>query len=306
MDEPARRVRALVDHIGRDERLDRVAEPLSSLASSVTRRDDVKRLLSGAWLGHRLHPTLTDVPIGAWTSASILDLIGGRAGRRVARRLVGVGIVASLPTVASGLSDWHDTSGETKRVGVVHAAANILALAFEIASWRARGKGHRLRGAALSGAGLSALTFGGYLGGHLVFSQRIGVDHEVPTVDLTGWRAVARLEELPDETPHGVEVDGVRIALVRRGDLVYAMAAVCSHAGGPLDQGELCDSALRCPWHGSEFALYDGSVVRGPAATAQPVYDARVRNGVVEVRGPVALDEPHAGERVRFALANSG
>jgi nitrite reductase/ring-hydroxylating ferredoxin subunit/uncharacterized membrane protein len=306
MDEPARRIRALVDRVAADPRLDRVAEPLSSLATTLTRRDDVKRLLSGSWLGHRLHPMLTDVPIGAWTSASILDVMGGRAGRRVARRLVGIGIVASLPTATTGLSDWHDTHGDDKRIGVVHAGANVTALLFQIASWRARGKGHRVRGMALSGVGLGAMTVGGYLGGHLVFSQRVGVDVEVPTIDLTGWRPVARFEELQDGRPHGVEVDGVRIALVRRGDLVHAMAAVCSHAGGPLDEGSVQDNALRCPWHGSEYSLFDGSVVRGPATAAQPIYDARVRDGVVEVRGPVDLDEPHLSERVRFGLSTSG
>jgi nitrite reductase/ring-hydroxylating ferredoxin subunit len=150
------------------------------------------------------------------------------------------------------------------------------------------------------------MTVGGYLGGHLVFSQRVGVDVEVPTIDLTGWRPVARFDELEDGRAHGVEVDGVRIALVRRGDLVHAMAAVCSHAGGPLDEGSVQDNALRCPWHGSEYSLFDGSVVRGPATAPQPIYDARVRDGVVEVRGPVDLDEPHPSERVRFGLSTSG
>lgn len=306
MNEPARRLRALVDQVGADERIDRVAEPLSSVAEKLTVRDDVKSLLSGTWLGHRLHPVLTDIPIGAWTSASILDIVGGRAGRRAARRLVGVGIVASLPTAATGLSDWHDTSGETKRVGVVHAAANVTALTLQIASWRARGKGHHLRGMVLSALGAGAMTAGGYLGGHLVFAQRAGVDVDVPVVDLTGWRPVCRVDDLADDQPHGVEIDGARIVLVRRGDVVYAMAAVCSHAGGPLDEGCVRDGALQCPWHGSEFALVDGAVVRGPATTAQPVYDARVRDGMVEVRGPLTLDSNEASQRARFALATGG
>jgi nitrite reductase/ring-hydroxylating ferredoxin subunit len=306
MDDGARQIRALVNRIGADQRLDRVAEPLSMLAERLTRRDDVKRTLSGSWLGHRLHPVLTDVPIGAWTSASLLDLLGGRSGRKVARRLVGVGIVASLPTALSGLSDWHDTHGESKRIGVVHAIANATGLALQVASWRARGRGHRLRGAALSGLGLGAVAAGGYLGGHLVFSQRVGVDAEVPTADVSQWRPVGRFDDLPDGEPRGVDVDGARVALVRRGDVVYAMAAVCSHAGGPLDEGCIRGTALQCPWHGSEFALFDGGVVRGPATTPQPMYDARVRDGQVEVRGPIDLDAPHASERVRFALASSG
>jgi nitrite reductase/ring-hydroxylating ferredoxin subunit len=285
-----RRVRALVDRIGSDERLDPVGSQLSSVVDQMTRRDDVKRLLSGSWLGHRVHPMLTDIPIGAWTSATLLDLLGGRAGRRTARRLVGIGIVASLPTAATGLSDWNDTYGADKRVGVVHAAANATALVFEVASWRARGKGHRLRGTALSLVGLGAVSVGGYLGGHLVFNRRAGVDVDVPVSDLPAWRAVCDADDLAEGAVIGVTVDDARIAVVRRGGAVFALAAVCSHAGGPLDEGTLHGGALRCPWHGSAFALYDGSVRRGPATTPQPVYEARIYDGKVEVRGPTALD----------------
>ncbi|MCU1430400.1 MAG: Rieske (2Fe-2S) domain protein [Actinomycetia bacterium] len=313
MDEITRRVRALVDRAGKDERLDQIARPLSSLSETLTRRDDVKRLLSGSWLGHRLHPMLTDIPIGAWTSATVLDVLGGRAGRLASRRLVGVGILASLPTAAAGLSDWHDSFGEDKRVGVVHATANVTALTLQLASWRARGRGHRLRGSALSMIGLGATAVGGYLGGHLVFNQRVGVDVEVPVVDIPTWQAVCAANELRDNEPKGVVVDGARIALVRRGAIVHALAAVCSHAGGPLDEGSVDRGALRCPWHGSEYALRDGAVVRGPATTPQPVYDARIRGDMVEVRGPlqdgaspdVVLDEaPLTSDR--FGASNRG
>jgi nitrite reductase/ring-hydroxylating ferredoxin subunit/uncharacterized membrane protein len=306
MDEPGRRLNALVDRLGTDTRLDRLAAPLSAAANALTRNDDTKSLLSGTWLGHRLHPLLTDVPIGAWVSASVLDVAGGRAGRRVARRLVGVGILSSLPAVATGLSDWQDTNGETKRVGVVHATANATALVFQVLSWRARGKGHRLRGMVLSGLGLGAVSVGGYLGGHLVFRRGTGVDHEVPVAQLDGWRTVARLDDVPEAEPYGVDVDGARVVLVRRGEVVHAMAAVCSHAGGPLDEGCVVGGALQCPWHHSEFALSDGHVVRGPATSAEPVYDARVHDGFVELRGPVELDVMDLSNRSRFALATGG
>jgi nitrite reductase/ring-hydroxylating ferredoxin subunit/uncharacterized membrane protein len=303
MDEPARRLRALTDYLGADTRLDRVAAPLAQVASALTRRDEVKRVLSGSWLGHRLHPMLTDIPIGAWTSATLLDLVGGNAGRRVARRLVGIGIVSAVPTIASGLSDWHDTHGEDRRVGVVHAAANVTALLFQIASWRARGRGHRLRGTMLSGLGVGAMSVGGYLGGHLVFSRRVGVDADVPVVDLRTYHTIGRLEDFVDDAPQRVDVDGTPLVVVRRGDAVHVLAAVCSHAGGPLDEGHVEGNVLQCPWHGSEFSLVDGSVRRGPATTPQPYYAARVRDGFVEVRGPVDVEPV---ERIRPDLASSG
>src|SRR5689334_11384395 len=192
MDDSVRRVRALVEQIGDDERLDAVAKPLAAIAERITTRDDVKRLLSGSWLGHRLHPLLTDIPIGTWTSATILDLLGGSAGRRAARRLVGVGILASIPTAAAGLSDWHDSHGAEQRIGVVHAAANSATLMLQVMSWRARGKGHWLRGATLSAMGVATTVVGGYLGGHLVFVQQVGVDREVPAPGVPTWRVVCR------------------------------------------------------------------------------------------------------------------
>jgi nitrite reductase/ring-hydroxylating ferredoxin subunit/uncharacterized membrane protein len=284
MQDSARRVRALVQRVGADERVDRMVAPLGALAQKLTARDEVKRALSGAPLGHRLHPLLTDIPIGAWTSAAVLDLVGGRPGRRAARRLIGVGIVASLPTAATGLSDWEDTNGDDRRIGAVHATVNATALLLQVQSWRARGKGHHLRGKALSAAALGAVAVGGYLGGHLVFANRVGVDAEVPVASLDAWRAVCRLDELPNDAPYGVDVDGAGITLVRRGGTVTAMATLCSHAGGPLDEGCVRGDGLQCPWHRSVFALSDGAVLRGPAAAPQPVYDARVVDGNVELR----------------------
>jgi nitrite reductase/ring-hydroxylating ferredoxin subunit/uncharacterized membrane protein len=298
MDETVRKVRALIEQIGADRRLDAIAQPLDRAAATLTRRDNTKRLLSGSWLGHRLHPLLTDIPLGTWMSASILDLVGGRARRTSAQRLVGIGILASIPTAAAGLSDWHDTHGAEKRVGVTHALANATGLTFQLASWRERRRGHWFRGATLSAVGGACAIVGGYLGGHLVFTQGVGVDHEVPAPDVPEWRRVCAVDELAERQPHGVTVNGACIALVKRGTVVNAMAAVCPHAGGPLDEGTVTEAGLRCPWHGSEFALHDGGVMRGPATSPQPVYDARLRDGYVEIRGPITDQSLAIGEVV--------
>jgi nitrite reductase/ring-hydroxylating ferredoxin subunit len=231
-----------------------------------------------------LHPLLTDIPIGAWVSASVVDLVGGRAAHTASRRLVGVGIVAAVPTVASGLSDWVDMYGPGRRVGVVHGTANSVALTLQIASWSARHRGHHVRGAALGMLSLGALTVGGYLGGALVYTQRTGVDAEVPLVKSVGWKVAARESELTDGQPFGVEVDGARVVLVRDLGRVYALAATCSHAGGPLDEGTVRGGTIECPWHHSRFCLDDGAVERGPAAAPQFTYGTRVRDGVIEIR----------------------
>ena len=98
---------------------------------------------------------------------------------------------------------------------------------------------------------------------------------------------MCKLDELHEAMPFGVDVDGARVVVVRRGEAVFALAATCSHAGGPLDEGRVDGGAIECPWHRSKFALYDGAVRRGPATTSQPVYDVVVHSGMVEIRGPV-------------------
>jgi uncharacterized membrane protein len=152
------------------EPLDRVTEPLARAMRAVPA--PARRLLAGEWLGHPLHPMLTDLPIGFWTTAWLLDLVGGRRSARVATAMVGLGVATALPTAAAGLVDWAELSPEKRRPGVVHASANIAATALYGLSFAARVRGRRFRGVALGMAGAAAATAGGYLGGHLVFGTK--------------------------------------------------------------------------------------------------------------------------------------
>ncbi len=291
MNEPSGRLRALVAQLEQIEALDEIGSKLEPVVKRLTRNDAVKRVLSGAPIGHRAHPMLTDVPIGCWTAATLVDVVAWRSGRAASKRLVATGVLAAIPTALTGLSDWDDTHGETRRVGVAHLTANVTALVLETASWRSRSRGHHVRGALLGALGLGAMTVGGYLGGHLVFVARAGVDHEVPLVRDEEWHAVCRLDELGEGRPFAANVAGARIVLVREAGKVYALAAVCTHAGGPLDEGAVRGEFIECPWHGSRFCLADGEVERGPATTPQPAYETRVRGETVEVRA-VATDRP--------------
>lgn len=284
MNELSERLGALVQRIEGLDALDAVARAVQPAVQRLTRDDAVKRVLSGTTIGHRLHPLLTDVPIGCWTAASLVDALAWKSGQRAASRLAGTGVLAALPTVATGLSDWNDTYGGTRRVGVAHMLTNSTALFFEYASWRARRRHHHVRGALFGLAGLGAVTVGGYLGGHLVYVQRAGVDHEIPVVDVDGWYGACRTDDVVEGKPLGVTVHGARVVLVRRHGRVYALAAVCSHAGGPLDEGEVRDDGITCPWHGSTFCLADGAVERGPATTPQPVYETRIVGDMIELR----------------------
>jgi nitrite reductase/ring-hydroxylating ferredoxin subunit len=89
-----------------------------------------------------------------------------------------------------------------------------------------------------------------------------------------------------------VEAAGFPVLLVRRGDDVHAIAAICAHAGGPLDEGTLEDDVVRCPWHGSRFCVRDGSIVNGPTAFPQPAFKVRVSGDRVLLTGPSRSSEP--------------
>ncbi len=264
--------------------------PAEAVAGAVRGRLKAGRLkdgLSGSWLGHPLHPLLTDVPIGAWTSATLLDVLGRDVDRPAASRLVAVGIASAVPTAVSGMSDWSDTTlsdPAAGRVGVVHAVANTMALGLYTASWWSRHSGDHGRGVRLGLAGAGALAAGGFLGGHLSYARGLGVDQTAFEPPSEEWVDVAADADLTEGELHAGTADGVDVVVTRVGGRVFALADRCTHRGGPLHEGTLLDDCVECPWHGSRFRLEDGSLERGPAAYPQPAYETRVRDGRVEVR----------------------
>ena len=145
-----------------------------------------KDVLSGAWLGHAVHPILSDIPIGTWTSAVLLDWTGGKASRSAADQLILTGVLAAGATAATGWSDWanaEQADAAVRRSGLVHAAANGTAVAFMVGSYMARKRGARGRGKLLSLAGSAALGAGGWLGGHLSYTLGAGVAASAPAAD---------------------------------------------------------------------------------------------------------------------------
>src|SRR3954469_9111079 len=187
------RLHQLAERIGAAAQLDGPAEAAAKWIRGVVPRGPVKDTLSGTPLGHALHPFLTDIPIGTWTSSLILDLVGGREARPASRRLIAAGVLASLPTAATGLNDWADTTpadDSVRRVGAVHAVANVAALALYTASLGARRREKHGRGVALGLAGIGALTVGGHLGGHLSYAKGVGVDETAFTELPDDWTEV--------------------------------------------------------------------------------------------------------------------
>jgi nitrite reductase/ring-hydroxylating ferredoxin subunit/uncharacterized membrane protein len=272
-----------VDRVGVDERLDEVADPVADSVRHALDRQPVKDLLSGTWLGHPLHPILTDLPIGFWTSAFTLDLVGGKRSRRAATQLVAWGVLSAVPTALSGAADWGDTTGPARRVGLVHATANTTALALYAASWWSRVRGRHARGVALGLAGATAATVGGYLGGHLLQTLGVGVDHAAASRPPSDWTRVAAVDEVSD-APRRVLAGETPVMVLRHRGEVSALDGRCPHRGAPMDEGEIRDGCITCLWHGSIFRLDDGALVQGPSTVPLPAYECRVTHDGVEVR----------------------
>jgi uncharacterized membrane protein len=157
--------------------LDPIVRAVRPLADALVADPARRNLLRGMWLGHAVHPILTDLPIGFWTSALVLDLAGGRGARKPAQRLIGLGVLAAVPTAVTGWAEWSGTGQREQRVGVVHAVSNVVALGLFTASWRARRAERHLTGKVLGLAASSALGVGGFLGGHLVSARKVSSRH---------------------------------------------------------------------------------------------------------------------------------
>jgi nitrite reductase/ring-hydroxylating ferredoxin subunit len=282
-----RGTRPLVTNLRLAKQLADLAEPLDPLSEPVQEAvnavpQPVRDVLDGVWLGNPLHPALTDVPLGAWTTALVLDLVGSEA----ADDALAVGILGAVPAALTGLNDWSHLKDDTKRIGTVHALLNSMALALNVASFVARRDGHRGLGRVLSGVAYAGAAFSAHLGGHLSFGLGVRVNRTAFESPRDRYAPVCEESELNGGKLVAVELEGESVVVSRSEESgeVCAIAATCSHLGGPLDEGKRDGDSVVCPWHGSRFDLCTGEVRGGPAVYPQPRYEARVRAGKVEIR----------------------
>ncbi len=249
----------------------------------------IKNALNGVWLGHPLHSAITDIPLGSWTTAAVLDLLEGGGQDQYAAgadAAVAIGLVGAAGSAVTGLTDWSDTQGSPQRVGALHGLLNIAAATLYTGSYIARKRRNRGLGRALGFLGYGVVCAGAYLGGVLAYRQRIGVDHSPdPDDDLPrDFKAVVAESELVEGQAYKATVDGVDVFLLKRGGEIFALANRCSHMGGPLAEGEIHGDTVTCPWHGSRFCMKTGEVLDGPAVHPQPKLEVRVEGGQVLVR----------------------
>ena len=273
--------------------LDKVADPVQQWVNKLFGQPGqanykIKDMLNGVWLGTVLHPIVVQVPIGAWTSSLILDVAwlmdqndGIAEGSDI---LMWTGNLAALSAAATGLTNWTDTDGFERRKGVLHALMNTTVTVTNLTSSILRLTGQRRTAIMLAALGYTVAMYAAHVGGELAYANGIGVNHVAWEGGSDDFVAVMNEADLTQGKLTRVDVAGIPAVLVRDGKAIYAIAATCSHLGGPLDEGELKDGVVYCPWHKSGFNVCDGSVANSPAVYAQPTFAVRVRNGKIELR----------------------
>lgn len=262
------------------EPLDDVSDPVQEAVQSVPQ--PVRDILDGVWFGNPLHPALTDVPLGAWSAAFALDLVGSDA----ADAALAVGVLGAVPAALTGLNDWSHVKDDARRIGTVHALVNTAGLTLNVLSLAARRGGMREVGRLLSMAAYGGALFSAHLGGHLTFGLGVRVNRTAFESPRDRYAPVCEESELNGGKLVGIELEGESVVVSRSEETgeVCAISAICSHLGGPLDEGNRDGDTVTCPWHGSRFDLCSGEVRGGPAVYPQPQYETRVRAGKVEVR----------------------
>jgi nitrite reductase/ring-hydroxylating ferredoxin subunit/uncharacterized membrane protein len=243
----------------------------------------LKDFLNGTWLGHPLHSAATDIPIGALLLVVVLDLVNQPAAADIA--LVAT-VLFMLAAAVTGAADYADTDGTARVRATTHSTLMVVALLLLLVSLglRAGSPSDRTVPIALSIVGFLIVTAGAYVGGDVVYLLGNMVSRHAFRGGGTKWIRldtgdVTDLATLPEATPTKAKAGINELVLVRIADTVYAMHAVCAHAGGPLAQGTVVNGCVECPWHGSRFRLTDGHLRRGPALYDQPTYEVRAAEG---------------------------
>ena len=101
---------------------------------------------------------------------------------------------------------------------------------------------------------------------------------------MSDFVKVAKTSDIPDPGKQLLELDDHLLVLFHVDGQFYCLDDVCTHDGGPLGEGELCDHAIGCPRHGAKFDIRSGKVLSMPATEATTAHEVRVEGEDVLVR----------------------
>ncbi|MCZ2402459.1 Rieske 2Fe-2S domain-containing protein [Paenarthrobacter sp. Z7-10] len=282
-----------IDRLENAGGLDPLAGAVRDAVNKIVKPQWLRDVLHGVPLGHPLHPLMVQVPLGAWTSAAVLDALPGTG--KASTALVALGLVTAGPSALAGYVDFSELHEQQQRVAVIHSSANLVAVGLYTGSLLQRLTGSPGRGKALGLLGLTVVMAGGWLGGHLAFRQAVGANHaeDVPHRIPAGWHSLAPFSELTTGKMERRLLGTVPLLVLRtQANEILVLADTCSHLSGPLSEGKQQtisgEQCVVCPWHESAFSLRSGEVVHGPATSPQPKFLTRVVDGQVEVCLPGA------------------
>ncbi len=243
----------------------------------------VKDFLNGTWLGHPLHPAVTDIPVGTLLLTVIFDIVGQATAADIS---LGATVLFMVASAVTGYADYADTDGTARTRATLHSALMVVALALVFISMVLRfgDPADRTIPIILSTLGFVIVVASAYVGGEVVFIFGNMVSRHAFRGAGSKWikldiGEVTDLAALPEATPTKARAGINDLVLVRIAETTFALHAVCAHAGGPLAQGEVVDGCIQCPWHGARYRLADGHVQRGPAVYDQPTYEIRSADG---------------------------
>jgi nitrite reductase/ring-hydroxylating ferredoxin subunit/uncharacterized membrane protein len=285
--------RRLIDRLSAHPALGEIAEVLQPPLRDLLEGDGpVKRqvndLLHGSWIGHSIHPMVTDIPIGAWTVGAVCDtlVLAGRASfADTAFTATTIGAFGAVAAAVTGIAEWSDTKDEPQRLGMLHWIANSAALTTYLLSIGARAAKKPKLGAVLGLLGFGMVSAGAYLGGELSLGMQLGGKHTtIPIEPPIDFERLCDAEEIADGATKALTFAGIPVLVTNSGGAFSAVVAVCTHRGAPLSDVPPEDGCVTCPWHGSRFALADGAVKAGPATFALAQFETRVDDGVLELR----------------------
>jgi nitrite reductase/ring-hydroxylating ferredoxin subunit/uncharacterized membrane protein len=273
--------------------LDSLGDPLQTKVNSLFSDQgeagkQIKNFLNGVWLGHPLHPMLTDVPVGSWTCTLVLDTLASvtdnDALETAADITLATGLAAAAGAAVTGMTDWTDTYGMERKLGLLHGVTMVSSVLAYSCALIARLTGSRTAGVALANTGYALMSAGAYLGGDQVYDLGYAVNHTAFEHGPGKYVAVMSETDLQDGQPAKADAEGTPVLLVKQAGEIYALSDTCVHAGCSLAGGKVENRTIICPCHGSQYDLRDGRVINGPATMPQPDYDVRVTGGQIEVK----------------------
>lgn len=277
----------------------------------------LKDVLQGKPFRHPLHAFLVHFPIGLFALSLILDFAGllfpQNGWVRGAYYSLALGIITALVASVPGFVDYTDIRRDhpARRIATAHMGLNLFAVALY-------GVNLGLRSGALDDVrigmaplilsliALGVLSFSGYLGGHMVYSDGVGVGRhrrraELPEATLglsalaapdaeqgegTRFVPVPKAARMKDQETLRLDVDGLVLVLAKIEGKFFAFQEFCTHRFGPLSEGSFQGEEVRCPWHGSCFNVRNGRVTVGPAKEDLKIFATEIRDGQVGILIP--------------------